>query len=130
MKKVILLRGLFLFCLLFTVFQCDNSESSEEDDREELLSLKNEIEAIVATSVCGDTYSCEYMDFGSKACGGPQTYLVYSTSIDVENLSLLVDNYNEVEADFNTKWGVISDCSVQNPPTEVICENNKCIAVY
>lgn len=130
MQKSILLQGLFMFCLALTVFQCEDSEASQEEDREALLSLKNEIESVVAASVCGDAYSCEYMAFGSKACGGPQGYLVYSTSIDVEGLTSLVESYNKAETDFNIKWGIISDCSLPNPPTDVICENNTCIAVY
>jgi hypothetical protein len=130
MHKSNFIHGFLLFCLLFTVFQCEESERSIEDDRTELLNFKNEIESIVATSVCGDAFSCEYMAFGSKACGGPQEYLVYSTSIDVDTLIVLVEDYNDAEADFNVKWGVISDCSVLNPPTNVICENNKCVAIF
>ena len=116
--------------MLFMAFQCEEDDYNMENDRLELSQLKTEIDAIVYASVCGGTHSCEFMAYGIKACGGPQGYLVYATSINVENLKALVENYNQAEADFNTKWGVLSDCSVPNMPSEIICENNKCVPVF
>ena len=130
MRKSIVLPGLLLFSMLFMAFQCDEENTDTmESDRLELSQLKTEIDSIVNASVCDGTHICEFIAYGSKACGGPQGYLVYSTSINVENLKALVDNYNEAEAQFNLKWNILSDCSVPNPPSEIICENNKCVPV-
>ena len=131
MRKSILLPSLFLFSMLFMAFQCEEDDYGDiESDRLELAQLKIEIDEIIYASVCDGTYSCEFMAYGSKACGGPQGYLVYSTSINVENLKTLVENYNRVEAEFNTKWNILSDCSVPNMPSDIICENNKCVPVF
>lgn len=132
MRKSILFPGLLLFSMLFMAFQCEENNDTDtmEQDRLELSQLKTEIDVLIDSSICGDTYHCEFIAFGSKACGGPQGYLVYSTSINVENLKTLVAQYNQAEADFNAKWGISSDCSVPNPPSEIICENNKCVAVF
>jgi len=131
MRKLIVLPSLFLFSMLFIAVNCEESqEDTMESDRLKLLELKAEIDAFIDTSVCDNNHTCAYIAYGSKACGGPQGYLVYSTSIQVEQLKTLIDQYNQAEAEFNTTWGIVSDCSIPNPPSEIICENNKCVAVF
>lgn len=111
--------------------QCeDELVSNQDQEYQALLNFKQTIEELASSSVCNETTVCKYIAFGSKACGGPWNYLVYSTSINTENLEDLVENYNQQESDFNTKWGIVSDCSVNNPPMSLTCENNTCIANY
>ncbi|WP_298532479.1 hypothetical protein [uncultured Algibacter sp.] len=131
MKRT-LLPFLFIACILSVTFSCndDDTNITQEDERAQLNELKAEIEKLASTSVCNDRHSCNYIGLGSKACGGPWEYLVYSTSIDTQNLEELVEDYNKQEKNFNTKWGVISDCAITNPPSSLKCENNICIAVY
>lgn len=117
--------------LLTIVFGCTSTtELGKEDDLAELYNLKEEIELLVDSGVCSENSGCNYIAFGSKACGGPKTYLVFSTSINVELLQQKVATYNALENSFNKKWGIISDCSVVLPPTSVKCINGKCVAVY
>lgn len=120
-----------LLLLLFST-QCEEDiiNPTYEEDQKELQILKAEIEDLANKSICGETYQCKFIAFGSKACGGPKSYLVYSTSINTENLESLIENYNQKESDFNDKWNVFSDCSIVNPPSDVTCENNTCVAVY
>jgi hypothetical protein len=111
--------------------QCeDELVSNQDQESQELLDLKQTIEDLASTSVCKENTECKYIAFGSKPCGGPWSYIVYSTSIDTENLKNLVENYNQQESEYNAKWGVISDCSVNTPPISITCENNTCKAVY
>jgi len=113
------------------VFGCsNNSETSQEEDLTELNNLKIDIEQLIATGTCSENTDCDYIAFGSKACGGPTSYLVYSTSINVELLKEKVVAYNEKEAMFNKKWGVFSDCMMVSPPTSVACVSGKCSAIY
>ncbi|MFK5959700.1 MAG: hypothetical protein QM495_12635 [Lutibacter sp.] len=117
--------------LLAIVFSCsNNSGSSQEEDLAELTLLNNDIEQLVSTGTCTGNSNCEYIAYGSKACGGPTSYLVYSTSIDVELLKEKVAEYNEKEDLYNNTWSVFSDCSVVLPPTSVECINGKCTAIY
>jgi hypothetical protein len=117
--------------LLTIVFGCTSTtELGKEDDLAELNSLKEEIELLVDTSICSENSDCDSIAFGSKACGGPKTYLVFSTSINVELLQQKVATYNALETAFNQKWGIISDCMVILPPTSVECINGKCTGVY
>ncbi|MDO9039369.1 MAG: hypothetical protein Q7U59_13585 [Lutibacter sp.] len=117
--------------LLAIVFGCTSTtELGKEDDLAELTSLQEEIELLVNSGVCSENSDCNYIACGSKACGGPKTYLVFSTSINVELLQQKVATYDALETAFNQKWGIISDCSVPTPPVNVTCIAGKCTAVY
>lgn len=117
--------------VLAIVFSCTtNSETTQEEDLEVLTNLKNEIKLLTVEGACTENANCDFVAFGSKACGGPKSYLVYSTSIDVEVLLEKVTAYNEMEAEYNIKWGIISDCMVISPPTSVECIDGECIAIY
>lgn len=117
--------------LLAIVFSCTNhTESSKEEDLAELTVLREEIELLVDSGNCSENSGCDYIAFGSKACGGPKTYLVFSTSINVELLQQKVATYNALENAFNQKWRIISDCSVPIPPVDVTCIAGKCTVVY
>ena len=117
--------------LLAIVLGCtNNSETSKEDEQLKLNSLKNEIEELVATGICAENSDCAYIAFGSKPCGGPWSYLVYNTSINVELLEEKIATYNQNETDFNLKWGIMSDCMAVMPPISVECIDGECTAIY
>ncbi|MCF7566858.1 hypothetical protein L3X37_00570 [Sabulilitoribacter arenilitoris] len=119
-------------CLSLMAFQCDEDimPLTQEEERKDLNIYKNAIEDLAATSVCNETTECKYIAFGSKPCGGPWGYLIYTTSIDTKKLKLWVEDYNQRESNFNSKWDVGSDCSVVNPPISINCQNNSCIPIY
>lgn len=92
--------------LLAIVFSCtNNTESSKEENLAELTALQEEIELLIDSGLCSENSSCDYIAFGSKACGGPKAYLVYSTSIDTLLLQQKAATYNALENDYNQKWG-------------------------
>ena len=132
MKKYMSILVSLSLCLTLFSTQCDVNDipGSQEDEQQELAILKAEIENLASTSVCGNTFECNYIALGSKPCGGPRSYLVYSTSIDTNKLETLVEKYNKKETAFNTKWGISSDCALTSPPSSLKCENNTCVAVY
>lgn len=113
------------------VFGCSkNSEQSQDEEKLELLNLKDEIEQIINSEECNETATCEFIAFGSKPCGGAWSYLVYSSNIDVALLKQKVTYYNKLENEFNIKWNVVSDCMAAVPPANVECINGKCTAVF
>ena len=129
MKKF--LPVFFILCMFLMAFQCeDDTIATQESEQEALNTSKKAIEDLAATSICNENTTCKYIAFGNKPCGGPWSYLVYSTSIDVEKLENMVEAYNKKEAEFNAKWGAFSDCAFAIPPTRINCENNTCIAIY
>ncbi|RED48851.1 hypothetical protein [Seonamhaeicola aphaedonensis] len=131
MKKVSSHLFLFITCLFLFAFQCDEENITlSEEELKELADLKTEIETLASSSICNESTECKYIAFGSKPCGGPWSYLIYSTSINTNVLENKVEQYNQLETVYNAKWGVVSDCALAQEPSDVICEDNKCVAVF
>jgi len=117
--------------IMAIVFSCANkSVISQENEQQHLAKLKSEIEQFVAEGSCSNEKKCDFIAFGSKPCGGPWSYLVYSTTINVKLLKEKVTIYNSTEHAFNKKWGIASDCMMEAPPTKVQCIDGKCTAIY
>ncbi|MDD7887183.1 hypothetical protein [Flavivirga sp. 57AJ16] len=123
----------FSYLILLVATSCssnDNDASTYKIELEQLSLLKADIEGLAKASVCNDTTECKFIALGSKPCGGPWSYLLYTTSIDVEQLKAAVKDYNTKEAAFNLKWGITSDCTFTLRPVSASCENNTCVLMY
>ena len=120
----------YTFFILVLSISCSSTENTQKEDQLELETLANEITSLTESSICNEENECKYIAFGSKPCGGPWSYLVYSTSINTALLLEKVENYNQLENTYNLKWGINSDCSVANPPASLECIDGKCIANY
>ena len=120
-----------LFILALIISSCGMHENTKEEDERELESLANKINDIIGDASCNDSTDCRAIDFGSKPCGGPWSYLVYSV-IDTDTIPLAVDVdlYNSMEVNYNEKWGINSDCMVVPPPSRLVCEDGHCAAEY
>jgi hypothetical protein len=101
----------------------------EADEREQLAALRSQIEELVGDAPCDTVADCRFVGFGSKSCGGPWKYLVYSvigtdmsagigvdTGVDTLGLVEKVQAYNALEAEMNARYGYASDCAVVNEP--------------
>ena len=104
-------------------------ESSEEEDQERLKALYDEIVEYIGTPRCSGGDDCRFIGVGSKPCGGPWRYLVYSAStLDEDHLRSLVEAHAAFEAYLNEKYGYVSTCNV--PPEPVLeCRDGICRAV-
>ena len=116
---------LFAIVLLFQSFQCEDDNPSTITP-EDLNIKKSEIEAYIATFPCEESIGCSFIAFGSKPCGGPWGYLVFSNAVDLEFLTAEVLEYNEMENQYNLETGAVSDCMAALPPSEVGCVNGVC----
>jgi len=97
----------------------------EASDRGKLDALYDEIVEYIGTPYC-DAGECRYIAVGSKPCGGPWGYLIYSTgNVNEAYLQILVDVHAAFENYMNFKYGYSSDCSVPKPPV-VECRNGIC----
>ena len=103
--------------------QCDAMGISQAQDAMKLQQLFTEIEGVSTSVSCDDPSEWAFTAFGSKACGGTQGYIAYSTTIDVADFLERVRMYTETEDAFNQLWGVISDCALVNPPSSIICRD-------
>lgn len=125
---------IFLISSLFLVLsatRCDHQDNLNCDEKRQTLNeMKLTIQNLADTSVCSEEFECRSLALGSKPCGGPWSYLVYSTSIDTLKLTKLVAAYNQFEKTMNTECGLMSDCAMVMPPQQLQCKNNTCIAIY
>lgn len=91
--------------------------AAPEATQDRLDSLRAEIQAMIADPTAGSERRCHAIAFGSKPCGGPWTYLVYSAeATDSLALARAVAEYNALEERLNREEGRMSDCSVVSPP--------------
>ena len=118
--------------LFFSVIGCTSEDSTKEKDvdSKKIADLEEEIIALADSSVCNDETECAFIAFGSKPCGGPWSYMVYSSSINVQLLKDKVEQFNQMQEEFNIKYDIASDCAIVTPPIDLLCEDNKCKAVY
>lgn len=80
--------------------------------------LEAEVRALAKTSGCERAEQCRAAPLGSKACGGPRTYIAYcSATTDSVALFRTLEELRNAEAARNQREGLASDCSMAMPPT-------------
>ncbi|WP_228372456.1 hypothetical protein [Chryseobacterium daeguense] len=99
-------------------------ESSQKYEQAQLDKIKATIESEIAKEKCADANEWTFAPIGSKACGGPQSYIAYPKKMEAEILPKIEDYTEKVKA-FNKKYNVVSDCMMIMPPTSVKCVNGK-----
>ena len=116
--------------LMLQSFQCtDSNDSSDLITSAQIETKKQEIQNYINGFSCSESIGCSYIAFGSKPCGGPWSYLVFSNSVDLAKLQEMVKNYNEMNKLYNSQTGIYSDCMMVMPPKEVKCINGVCTAI-
>lgn len=112
---------------LLQSFQCtDTAVVTDTITAAQLETYKQEIQNYINSFSCSETSGCGFIAFGSKPCGGPRTYLLFSNSVNLAKLQEMVKKYNEMDKAYNIQTNAISDCTYQSPPTEVKCVNGVC----
>ncbi|WP_130733492.1 hypothetical protein [Flavobacterium sp. J27] len=122
---------LLVIVALFQSFQCEKeaNKTSKTTDFETLQKQKQHIKDYVASFECNEEIGCDFMAFGSKPCGGPWEYLIYSNEVDITYLTTMVNQYNQDEANYNIQYHIFSDCAVVNPPNNVGCVDGVCTII-
>ncbi len=96
-------------------------------DRATLEAMYQEIRDLTQDRTCQDTPECAALPLGSKPCGGPWTYLVYSKStVNEVELQARVLHLGVYEAQYNEEYHVVSDCSLATAPNPA-CVNSVCV---
>lgn len=115
----ILLPIYFLFLALM-VFYSFPSQASDSD-------MEGLIEQLAGDRRCEQTSDCRVIGVGSKECGGPRRYLIYSLPAPAENeLKAKVAALNELDRELHEELGTVSDCTVVEPPI-VACVDGYCV---
>ena len=124
------MKILLIFSLFVGIFaSCEQLANEAEITRAGLDKQLTEINNFIATATCTNAGECRYIAYGSKACGGPQGYLLYPEGVDEVKLKKMIAKYSENEDTYNKVNEIISDCSLPNPPEKIGCEDGNCIAV-
>jgi hypothetical protein len=78
-----------------------------------------EIQRLVGNASCRDDTQCRALAMGSKPCGGPESYMAWSTAVtsDARALDAAAQRYKEARQARNQRLGLVSDCSVIAEPT-------------
>jgi hypothetical protein len=122
-----LVRILILFVLLPS-FQCDDNENTRTTP-ELLAEKKQEIVNYIQSFSCTNASGCLYIAFGAKPCGGPREYLAYPNTVNQSVLENMVNEYYEMDHQYNIETGAISDCMLVGPPNTVECVNGVCTII-
>ena len=120
---------ILLFSFILLSINCTSKQDDSSITLEQLEAKKTAIENYINSFSCSESLGCNYIAFGSKPCGGPRTYLVFSNTINLPQLQTMVTEYNEMDHLRNIQTNAVSDCSVPLPPNEIGCVNGVCTII-
>ena len=100
----------------------DDAVNNEQSNQANLKKLKKEIDREIGKPRAKRLNQCRVIAFGAKACGGPKSYLIYSTLQTNENkLKRLVNQYNSIEEKINKETDAMSDCMfIEEPKVSLV----------
>lgn len=100
----------------------------QQADQATLDSLVTVARSLARTEGCAEDAECAAVALGVKACGGAKEYLVYCrASTDTAELMRVVELVNRLEAEFNERYGMVSDCMLLLEP-QVTVQGGACVA--
>jgi hypothetical protein len=102
---------------------CDpKAHAAQQSDSVRSDELRKLIEEEIGTPTAKEASQCKLIPFGSKPCGGPGKYLVYSTAKTNETrLKQLVSEFNQLGKKMNEERKIPSDCMfVTEPSVELV----------
>lgn len=123
---------IFASILVFSFASCEKKyfSNSREEDELELSNLRKEIDKMSNQVSCENAAEWKFTAIGAKACGGPASYVAYSSKIDENSFLKTVSDYTQKQKTFNAKWDVASDCMFVTAPKGVECVSGKPKFVY
>lgn len=104
-------------------------DSSQKYDEAQLDKLKASIESMVTKEKCTNAADWAFSPLGTKACGGPVSYIAYPKKNEATILPK-IEEYKQKMADFNKKYSITSDCMLAAEPTGVKCVAEKAVLIY
>lgn len=126
MKKIV---PFILILIALQSFQCENDNQNDVITEEMLNNKRTEITNYIGQFSCSATSTCNFIALGSKPCGGPREYLVYSNNVDQNELQQLVSEYYTMDSTRNVQTNAISDCAVVMPPENIDCIDGVCTVI-
>ncbi|MDP9107778.1 MAG: hypothetical protein M3N23_01755, partial [Pseudomonadota bacterium] len=91
-------------------------------------SALQQLHEAIGDARCDHAAQCHALPVGSKACGGPQSYLPYSDRAHNESqIQSLSQHYTALQRAQSQASGEISDCSMRLAPTAICTSDGRCV---
>ncbi len=85
-----------------------------------------QITGLIGKAACTSDQQCQVLPVGARPCGGPASYLAWSTAATSgADLQALADRYRSEQQAGNTRSGMVSDCRAIAPPAAA-CRAGAC----
>ena len=105
------------------IAQIDQTELTKET----LKTLRKQVSKIEENNACDTDAQCKVIETGSRACGGPSHYMIYSTkNTSEQKAKKLSQKLTHYESRYNAQNRMISICEMLTKP-KTQCINNECI---
>ena len=118
------------FGILLALYGCPQERDPQDMALADLEQQLSEIIALAGSVPCEDAAQWSFTAYGSKACGGPQGYLAYPLTIDVDRFLALVERHRQTENQYNIDFNIVSACGLPAEPTGVDCVDQSAVLVY
>ena len=118
-----------IVALSLLLLSCSGESGHDPGQRYDHATLDKKYQAVyslIRDLSCQDSSDCASIGVGSKPCGGPWRYVVYSkATVDEKELMDSVADLNEYEKGYNIQEGISSDCETA-PEARPGCVSGKC----
>lgn len=85
-----------------------------------------QIKELIGKAECSSDSQCQALPIGARPCGGPASYLAWSTAkTSSSEIQTLADRYRTEQQERNARSGMVSDCRAIAPPAAV-CRAGSC----
>lgn len=122
-----LLRAACASLLLLTASACGSAPKQDAPPAPGNAGLLAQIQAEAGNAACDSTQQCQTIAIGAKACGGPESYLAWSSKDnDGKKLKALAQAHAEASRKQQQADGMMSTCSIVTDPG-AICQAGRCV---
>jgi hypothetical protein len=85
-----------------------------------------QIKDLIGKAECSSDNQCQILPIGARPCGGPASYLAWSTARTPSgDIQALADRFRAEQQERNARSGMVSDCRAIAPPAAV-CRAGSC----
>ena len=85
-----------------------------------------QITGLIGKAACTSDKQCQVLPVGARPCGGPASYLAWSSAATSgADLQTLADRYRSEQQAGNARSGMVSDCRAIAPPAAA-CRAGAC----
>lgn len=107
----------------------DIKNENKTVSRAAIQAANTQLKTLTENTSCDSSTQCRVLPVGSRACGGPSNYLIYSTKhSNNEDVEKLAKHITSLESQFNAQTGMMSICQHLTAPATQ-CSDNKCVKI-